>query len=424
MSRNFFFLFQIRCFGTNPYTGIYSILLSQDSHLNLDQVQGQMLTTGPSDAGDVPSVSVIDASCTSMECGNISSRVPVTFIKDHGSAPWEIENEGTLKECYEVNASLILESSQESSVSSNDFTVPQLTEHTERIYDRQGYPFRLEFGLILRHTETREYLYFRAYSSKSLFERPVYICRRKDLNRLRLRPQRFNVTDYVLRQRSDTKWKLYLVTNVRFVLYHFNYPLGYAGIKLPDYIKNSKSIMILDRSRKSMIYEDHLYAFRRLAVHQGHLNDQLETRTNALYDRWEQFTKDKDLDVYNKPADFSGLPLHQIAYFERCFPINVSVFHFRDDSVALTVYKCRCQYDDTMYVNQFDHHLSYISNLPVYTHKYQCGTCGRYFNRLDNMKRRQLKCTGQSVCNFKGGFLDVSSCARILCVLLACMVLM
>lgn len=75
-----------------------------------------------------------------------------------------------------------------------------------------------------------------------------------------------------------------------------------------------------------------------------------------------------------------------------------------DDRVALSVYKSRCHFDDTMHVNQFDHHLSYISNLPGYTQKYQSGTCDRHFNRVDKMKRHQLKCTGQTVYNFKGGF--------------------
>lgn len=121
--------------------------------------------------------------------------------------------------------------------------------------------------------------------------------------------ERFNVTEYVLRQLPDTKWKPYLVTNVRFLLYHLNDPLGYTRIKLPCYIKNFKSIVSLDRSRKSMIYEDHLCAFQCFAVHQGHLNDQLGTHTKALYDRWVEFAKDRNLDVYNKPADFPGLPL-------------------------------------------------------------------------------------------------------------------
>ena len=162
--------------------------------------------------------------------------------------------------------------------------------------------------------------------------------------------------------------------------------------------------MSLNRSRKSVIYEDHLRVFRCFAVHQGRLNDQLETHTKALYGRWVEFAKDKELDVYDNPADFAGLLLHQMAYFERCFSINVNVFHMTDDGVALIVYKSRCHYDHTMHVNQFDHHLSYISNLPAYTNKYQWGTCDRHFRDISIMKRHQVKCTGQTKYKFPGGF--------------------
>ncbi|CAG2213159.1 unnamed protein product [Mytilus edulis] len=228
----------------------------------------------------------------------------------HDEAPWEVEEDGALKTVYEANAPLILENHSESSVTStynvpltNDFTVPQLMEQAERLYDRQGHAFRL---------------------------------------------------------------------NLEF-----------------DKTRNGKHV-----------YKDHLCAFRCLAVHHGHRTDRLETHTRALFDRWIQFAADKQLDSTN----FQGLPLHQMAYFEHCFSINVNVYHLRDDGVALTVYKSRCHYDDTMHVNQFDHHLSYIANLPAYTQKYQCGTCDRHFKHVNSMKRHQLKCTGQTVYRFKGGF--------------------
>ena len=135
---------------------------------------------------------------------------------EQDQAPWEVADEPLLKTVYEGNAPIILENHQERSISSsynvpltNDFTVPQLMEHAERIYDRQGHAFRLnlELLLILRHTETGEYRYFRPFANESLFERPIYISIRKDLSRLRLRLQRFNVSDYILRQRPNTKWK-------------------------------------------------------------------------------------------------------------------------------------------------------------------------------------------------------------------------
>ena len=83
-----------------------------------------------------------------------------------GEAPWETDEDGPLKTVYEANEPLILENHEESSTSStynlpltNDFSIDQLMEQSERIYDRQGHAFRLnlQFGLILRHTETGEY---------------------------------------------------------------------------------------------------------------------------------------------------------------------------------------------------------------------------------------------------------------------------
>lgn len=269
----------------------------------------------------------------------------------------------------------------------NGFSIPQLMEQAQNIYDRQGHTFRLnlEFGLILRNTETGEYRYFRAYANASLFQRPVYISRRRDLNRLRLRLERFNVTDFILRQRPDTKWKPHLITNVRFVLNHLNYTLGYIRDQLPEFITACRSIVALNKSRKGIVYKDHLCAFRCLATHRGHQQMDLEAQTKHLYGEWIQFSPEKQIEVEPDAKKFKGLPLHQMVYFEHCFKTNVNVYHLRDDGVALTVYTSRCQYDDMMHVNQFDHHLSYISNLTAYTHKYQCGTCDRHFCRIRNI---------------------------------------
>lgn len=159
----------------------------------------------------------------------------------NGEAPWERDNDDRLKQTYEANTPIILDNHQESSVSSsynfpitNGFTISQLMRQAEEVHDKQQNAFRLnlEFGLILRNTETGEYRYFHPYSNESLFQRPIYVSRRQNLNRLRLRLERFNVTDFVLRQRNDTKWKPYLITNVRFVLYNLNYPLGHTNVQL------------------------------------------------------------------------------------------------------------------------------------------------------------------------------------------------
>lgn len=191
---------------------------------------------------------------------------------------------------------------------------------------------------------------------------------------------------------------------MRFVLYNLDYPLGRAGFHLPDYIKQSKSIIALNKRMDGVAYKDHLSIFRFIAVHRGHRRDHLETYTKTLFGRWVQFYKELYRDVIEDTATFQGLPIDEIAHFEKCFEANVNIFQLRDDGVVLNVYKSMCRYKDTMHLNIFQHHLSYITNLPAYTQRYECGTCDRHFKDMRNIKKHQKMCTGQTKYVFRGGF--------------------
>ena len=332
-----------------------------------------------------------------------------------GNQPSPFEDNQSLREVYEANRPLILANHQEGSVESvynyattNDFTVATIMQLANQVYDRQNSAFRfnMEFGLILVNTQTEEYRYFTPYSNESLFERPLYISRRQDLHRLRLRLQRLNITDFILRQRPDTKWKPVLITNFRFIVNSLDYSLGGVHVKLPEHVKNSRSIICLDKSRKGKLYKDKLCAFRCLATHQGHQRDRLETHTKALLDQWVQYMLNKcpNSNISSDPKQFKGVELSQLSYFEKCFEINVNVFRLQDDLSALPVYKSQCRFKDTMHLNLHDKHLSYIANIKGFTKKYQCPTCNMHFRTCSNMKKHTRKCQGRTKHQFPGGF--------------------
>ena len=326
-----------------------------------------------------------------------------------GQEPW-IGNE-SLREVYDINSPLILQCHQEGPVNStynvpltNDFSSFELMEAMQDIYDRQQHAFRLnlQFGLILVNTETGEYRYFRPFSNESLFQRPIYVSRRQDLNKLRKRLDRFNVLDYILQQRPNTKWKPVLVTNVHFSLFHLNYTLG-APLDLPDYIKTSKSIVSLDKRSNGKPYEDNLCGFRCLATHH-HGRDRIDTHTKFYFEQWINYVNGKE-DIEHIDRDkFTGITLDHVADFEKCFSINVNVYDLQEDGSAFSVYKSRCHHKDTMFLNLFEHHLSYISNIRAYASKYQCRTCERHFTRINDMQRHQRICKGLTEHRFPGGF--------------------
>ena len=328
---------------------------------------------------------------------------PTPYIQ--GQEPW-IDN-APLREIYDTNSPLILQRHQEGSVFSiynipltNDFSIHEMMESMEEIYDRQQHAFRLNlnFGLILVNTETGEYRYFRPFSNQSLFQRPIYVSRRHDLSKLRKRLERFNIVDYILQQRPDTKWKPVLVTNVHFHLFHLNYLLG-APLQLPEYITANSCIVTLDRRRyDGQLYNDNLCAFRCLATHH-HGKEKRESNTKHYFNRWVSYLQ---LDVSQE--DFEGVSLDQMADFEKCFNINVNIYDLKEDGLAQSIYKSRCQFSETMQLNMYQHHLSYISNFNAYATKYQCRTCDRHFSRIYNMYRHQKICTGRTVHQFPGGF--------------------
>ena len=314
-----------------------------------------------------------------------------------------IDNE-PLREIYHINSPLILQRHQEGNTSStynvpltNDFSTFELMEATEEIYDRQQHAFRLNlhFGLILVNNETGEYRYFRPFSNEALFTRPIYVSRRQDLTKLRKRLERFNVVDYILQQRPNTKWKPLLITNVHFSLFHLNYPLG-APVSLPQHLLTSRSIVALDKKANSTPIDDNLCAFRCLATHR-HGREKLESNAQLYFERWSTY-----LDV--SCENFEGVSMEQLAQFEKCFEINVNIYQLQEDGSALSIYKSRCHFPDTMHLNMYEHHLSYITNFKAYATKYQCGTCERHFNDISHMNRHQRTCQGQTQHQFPGGY--------------------
>ncbi|KAK3097803.1 hypothetical protein FSP39_013348 [Pinctada imbricata] len=335
---------------------------------------------------------------------------PSPYIR--GQEPWV--NNQALRDVNETNASHILQRHQEGSVTStynlpltNDFSVHEIMEAVEEIYDRQQHAFRLNlnFGLILVNTETGEYRYFIPYSNESLFQRPIYISRRRDLEKLRKRLDRFNIMDYILQQRPNTKWKPVLITNVHFHLYSLNYPLG-TSLHLPNYIASLRSIVSLDKDEHNgQPFQDNLCAFRCLAVHR-HNKTKLETYTRNYFKQWMDYlqSQDEKEETTNSYQDFVGVGLDQMADFEKCFAINVNIYDLKEDGLAQSIYKSRCQFSETMQLNMYQHHLSYISNFNAYATKYQCRTCDRHFYRICNMYRHQKICTGRTAHQFPGGF--------------------
>ena len=224
--------------------------------------------------------------------------------------------------------------------------------------------------------------------------------RKRDINRLKLRLQRFNVTDFILRQKANTQWKPYLTTNVRFCLYHLNYTLGRGGVKLPDYITNSHSIVSLDKDSSKRLYKDHVCAFRCLAVHRWHFQDRLEPIPKLYFPVGSTIWVWKTETSIQIQKIFWGLQLTDIPEMFRCQCQHLSTKRRRRSSIHHQGHL------------SLQRHLTFeFIRKSFVLHQQSTGLhqkisvgCDHYFPRLDNMKRHKKICKGQTKYRFPGGF--------------------
>ena len=161
-----------------------------------------------------------------------------------------------------------------------------------------------------------------------------------------------------------------MVTNVTFFVNKIiQHPIGCVGIVLPPYIKHHQSIIGLETDGKGRPYVDNLCLFRYLGLHLGR-------DVTTLY---EEYT--------DQPVrKFEGVVIDELHKVESVFEVNIVVYNMRDESAQL-VRRAMGKHDNTMYVNLYESHFSYIQDMKSYSHSYMCSKCEdsmwKYPSRLE-----------------------------------------
>lgn len=343
-------------------------------------------------------------------------------IWSNDNAPWIKDNgdiDLQLKETYEMNILLIKESQDKKVLSayynfpiSNDFTIEELMVFVNKIYNLQTETFRLNlvFGYILWNVETKKYRYFKPYNNTEIFNFPFCISKRRDLEKFEEKLKEIDICSYVMKDRPSTKWKFFAVTNVKFFLYYSGFMLG-APVNLPNYItKQNNGIISFEKDIKhSKTYQDNLCLFRCLAFHDTNsFANAFETRVKHKFAVWcEYMYKKKCIDVKNIDIkDFQGVSLNEISNVEECFNVNIDVFEIDEKEITKVVYKSPALFNSHMYLNIFENHLSYITNLNRYAKKYMCSLCKKHFKTCKKLHRHEKNCSIKTIHVFPGRFYE------------------
>ena len=72
----------------------------------------------------------------------------------------------------------------------------------------------LAFGFVLTNVEDGSCRYFYAHENNTLVERSKHVCTPDDITNLKEKLQKMDIVDLCTRERANTKWKFYKLTNL------------------------------------------------------------------------------------------------------------------------------------------------------------------------------------------------------------------
>ncbi|KAJ8040703.1 hypothetical protein HOLleu_15076 [Holothuria leucospilota] len=308
------------------------------------------------------------------------------------------------------------------------FTTEEMMVAAKQIFERQETAFKINVGcgFFLRSVETCQLQYYYASNNTFLFPEPMLVTGRPSFTTFLNALSSKDPADYVRLARPNSRWVIEMVTNATFFVFKLrDHPIGGAS-RLPEFITNNKAIVSLERDRHNNYrYDDNLCLFRCLALHKGASVKTLEKKAIKLYRQ-----------MYSvKPKYFAGVPLSKLYDVETLFKVNIVVYQLmqmpeeqdkeKEDGesdlstlgietfqnskfpLELTVrliHRSLERYDDTMYLNLYEDHFSYIRDVNMYTKSYQCQKCQKLGSDRWHMQRHEATCDGVGVKHtFPGG---------------------
>ena len=106
------------------------------------------------------------------------------------------------------------------------------------------------------------------------------------------------------------------------------------------------------------------------------------------------------------PADFNGVTLDDLVVLEQVFSLNVYVYDLQKTEAGKVnvelVRRSPYKYDDTMNLNLYEQHFSYIKDLRSHNRSYLCSKCDKLWKHVRMLHRHERTCTGDVIYKYIG----------------------
>ena len=149
-------------------------------------------------------------------------------------------------------------------------------------------------------------------------ERSKLVCTRDDIINLKEKLQKMNIVHLCTRERANTKWKFYKLTNLTvFVALLKDVPMGCKDSVLPKpLLKNQNVNCLTCEQNTKKPYKDNLCLFRALALHL-HGNERFEEETSKIFNLFLDNCGEAD------PSKFHCVHMTDIPKVEEQLQLNI-----------------------------------------------------------------------------------------------------
>jgi len=76
----------------------------------------------------------------------------------------------------------------------------------------------------------------------------------------------------------------------------------------------------------------------------------------------------------------------------------------KDNGCTLPKFKSLMRFDDTIYLNLYESHLSYITDIELYCQKFECPNCNKHFKYRSRCFKHMQTCNLGTTYHFPGGY--------------------
>ena len=152
-------------------------------------------------------------------------------------------------------------------------------------------------------------------------ERSKLVCAQAHMFNLKDRMQKMDNIDICTRERTNTKWKFYKLTNLKFFASLLkDVPMGFKHTLLPEPLLKNLSVNCLTFGRNTIQpYNDNLCVFRALALHL-HGNEKLEDETSEIFKLFINNSEERD------PSKFQSVHMTDVPKVEEMLQLNIFLY--------------------------------------------------------------------------------------------------